>query len=95
MLGEQLNGIAHMDLTDVSHVTIQRKFASEFLDDLLEHTVILLECVGVEGGHDATAAQVLHADQDISDAQVFARPWRSANPSTPPITMLGRSLSPS
>ena len=74
MIAEQLNGIAHMDLTAVNHVTIQRKFATEFLDDLLEYMMILLERVGVKGGHDAATAQILHANQNFSDAQAFARP---------------------
>jgi hypothetical protein len=74
MLAKQLNGIAHMDLAAVNHATIQRKFATEFLDDLPEYTVILLEGVGVKCGHHAATAQVLHANQNVSDAQTFARP---------------------
>jgi hypothetical protein len=74
VLAQQLNGIAHMDLTAVNHVAVQREFATEFLDDLLEHTVILLQCVGIKGGHDATTAQILYANQNISDAQTFAGP---------------------
>ena len=74
MIAEQLNGIAQMDLTAVNHVTIQRQFAIEFLDDLLEYTVILLQRVGVKGGHDTATAQILHANQNCSDAQAFARP---------------------
>ncbi len=74
MVSEQLNGIAHMDLAAVNHVTIQREFATEFLDDLLEYVMILLERVGVKGGHDAATAQILHSNQNFSDAQAFARP---------------------
>jgi hypothetical protein len=74
MIAEQLNGIAHMDLTAVNHVTIQREFAIEFLDDLLEYMMILLERVGVKGGHDAATAQILHANQNFSDSQTFSGP---------------------
>ena len=45
-----------MDLTAVSHITIQREFAIEFLDDLLEYEIILLERIRVKGAHHAATA---------------------------------------
>jgi hypothetical protein len=74
MLAEQLNSVAHVDFTATNRVTIQREFAIEFLNDLLEHTVILLQGVGVKGGHDAATAQILHANQNFSDSQTFSGP---------------------
>ena len=72
MIAEQLNGIAHMDLTALNHITIQSEFAIEFLGDLLEHAMILLERIRVKSGHDASTAQALLANQNlISPAAIY------------------------
>lgn len=72
--GERFYAVANANFPALNHVAIQRQLALELFYDAPEHLVVLCERVGVKCGHDTTSAQVLHADEDLADAQAASRP---------------------
>src|SRR5205085_5669375 len=59
---EQLDGIADRNPAWLDHVGVERQASSHLLRDAAQDGRILLERVGIVGGHDAAAAQLLERD---------------------------------
>jgi len=67
--------ITFADQTSLNHGAVEGHPSAELADDTLKYGAILLQGVGVEGGHDATTAQFRRMDDDAADPQTSTWPF--------------------
>jgi nuclear transport factor 2 (NTF2) superfamily protein len=78
----ELHLLADPDGSALHDVAVQGERSAKASDDVLEHSGVLLEGVGVEGRHHAAPAQAVDSDDDFADAKLASLPLALLEPVT-------------
>src|SRR5688572_1794207 len=73
---DKLDGVTNRDFPLVDRGGVEAEHTVETPHYIAQYAGILLERVGVEGGHDAPRAKALHHDHELADADTLALPIR-------------------